>query len=235
MSCKAVCAFRPTRWTQRITDDAIASPENFSPVARPLAHERLAAASNEREDVRTELSQADSDLLSETINSTLLTWFCEFNGLSPCRVYRVIKKDEDLKAASETDKNVSSMGFKMTLDGVRAKYGEHWEAAAAVLANPASLPAAASFAEASAIATQPDALDQLIAAEQAQWQPVMEPMMGPIRQLLVARATHGLTAAELLALLPGLLAEMDADPLAASLTRTAFAARLGAQAGIENE
>ena len=33
----------------------------------------------------------------------------------------------------------------------------------------------------------------------------------------------------------GLLAEMDADPLAESLTRTAFAARLGAQAGIENE
>jgi phage gp29-like protein len=90
----------------------------------------VAAASNEREDVRVELSQADSDLLSETINSTLLTWFCDYNGLSPCRVYRVIKKDEDLKAASETDKNVAGMGFKMTIEGVRAKYGEHWEEAA---------------------------------------------------------------------------------------------------------
>lgn len=87
----------------------------------------LAAASNEREDVRVELSQADSDLLSETINSTVLKWFCEFNGLAPCRVYRVIKKDEDLKSASETDKNVSAMGFKMSLAGVRVKYGDYWE------------------------------------------------------------------------------------------------------------
>lgn len=93
----------------------------------------LAAASNEREDVRVELSQADSDLLSETINSTLLDWFCDYNGLSPCRVYRVIKKDEDLKAASETDKNVAGMGFKMTIAGVKAKYGEHWEVAASDL------------------------------------------------------------------------------------------------------
>jgi phage gp29-like protein len=90
----------------------------------------VAAASNEREDVRVELSQADSDLLSETINSTLIAWFCDYNGLSPCRVYRVIKKDEDLKAASETDKNVAGMGFEMTLEGVKAKYGEHWEKAA---------------------------------------------------------------------------------------------------------
>lgn len=91
----------------------------------------MAAASNEREDVRVELSQADSDLLSETINSTLLAWFCDYNGLSPCRVYRVIKKAEDLKAASETDKNVAGMGFKMTIEGVKAKYGEHWEVASA--------------------------------------------------------------------------------------------------------
>ena len=181
--------------------------------------------------MRTELSQADSDLLSETINSTLLAWFCEFNGLSPCRVYRVIKKDEDLKAASETDKNVSSMGFRMTLDGVRAKYGEHWEEAAAVLAKPAG---PASFAEAGAVTAQPDALDQLIAAEQAQWQPVMAPLVDPIQKLLADSAARGETAAELLARLPALLAQMDANPLAESLARTAFAARLGANAGIEN-
>ncbi|MDP3652457.1 MAG: DUF935 family protein [Rhodoferax sp.] len=90
----------------------------------------MAAASKEREDVRVELSQADSDLLSETINSTLLAWFCDYNGLAPCRVYRVIKKDEDLKAASETDKNVAGMGFEMSIEGVKAKYGEYWEKAA---------------------------------------------------------------------------------------------------------
>lgn len=103
----------------------------------------VAAASNEREDVRVELSQADSDLLSETINSTLLKWFCEFNGLTPCRVYRVIKKDEDLKGASETDKNVAGMGFKMSLEGVRVKYGEHWNEATPPV--PPPLPAGTNF------------------------------------------------------------------------------------------
>ena len=63
----------------------------------------------------------------------------------------------------------------------------------------------------------------------------MEPLVDPIRKLLADAAERGETAAELLARLPELLAQMDADPLAESLARTAFAARLGAQAGIENE
>ena len=201
----------------------------------------MAASSNEREDVRVELSQADSDLLSETLNETLLKWICEYNGLTQCQVYRVIKKSEDLKAASETDKNVSGMGFKMTVAGVKAKYGEHWEEATtpAPGSGPgvAGKPAApASFSElGTPPAAQPDALDKLIDEELAQWQPVMKPMVDPIRKLLADAATRGQTAAELLARLPELLAQMDADPLADSLTRTAFAARLGADAGIEND
>lgn len=123
----------------------------------------LAAASNEREDVRVELSQADSDLLSETINSTLLKWFCEYNGLTPCRVYRVIKKDEDLKAASETDSNVAGMGFKMTLEGVRAKYGEHWEEAPAPQVKPPTQTPPAQFAEAAPSQASPvDPLSQTL-------------------------------------------------------------------------
>lgn len=126
------------------------------------------------------------------------------------------------------------MGFKMSLDGVRAKYGEFWEAATpSEPGTPA--PAAASFAEGDIAAAQPDALDALIESELAQWQPVVAPLVDPIRQLLADAAARGQTAAELLAQLPELLARMDADPLAASLTRTTFAARLGATAGVENE
>ncbi len=98
------------------------------------------AASNEREDVRLDLVQADADLLSDTLNSTLIAWFCELNGLAPCQVSRVIKKPEDLKAASETDKNVASMGFKLSLDAVREKYGEGWEAAPPPPPPPVALP-----------------------------------------------------------------------------------------------
>lgn len=110
------------------------------------------AASNEREDVRLDLVQADADLLSDTLNSTLIAWFCEFNGLSPCQVFRMVKKAEDLKVASETDVNIASMGFKPTLEAIRTRYGEGWEDAPkpAPVATPAQPLAsqAASFAEA---------------------------------------------------------------------------------------
>ena len=92
------------------------------------------AAANEREDVRLDLVQADADLLSDTLNSTLIKWFCDFNGLAACQVSRVIKKAEDLLAASETDGNIAGMGFKPTLEAIRARYGEGWE-----IAEPATL------------------------------------------------------------------------------------------------
>lgn len=150
----------------------------------------LAAASNEREDVRVELSQADSDLLSETINSTLLDWFCDYNGLSPCHVYRVIKKSEDLKAASETDKNVAGMGFKMTIEGVKAKYGEHWEVAAAELSDKdapgkdAPGKPAASFSEPSARVADPTQAetDLLVSASAPAWSAMASQIQGMVDQ-----------------------------------------------------
>lgn len=128
------------------------------------------AAANEREDVRLDLVQADADLLSDTLNSTLIKWFCEYNGLAPCQVSRVIKKPEDLKAASETDKNVASMGFKPTLEAIRARYGEGWEDAPPPLPAPAA-PAAVigkdgkptSFAEPGLPITPADNITQTIA------------------------------------------------------------------------
>nr|WP_315206396.1 DUF935 family protein [uncultured Albidiferax sp.] len=129
------------------------------------------AAANEREDVRLDLVQADADLLSDTLNSTLINWFCEFNGLTPCQVSRVIKKPEDLKAASETDVNVAGMGFKMTLDAVQAKYGDGWEevpalppAAPALAVPPAGAEAKpANFALANVVADPVDPLAQTLA------------------------------------------------------------------------
>lgn len=196
----------------------------------------LAAAANEREAVRLELSQADSDLLSDTLNATLIRWICEFNGLQPCMVSRTIKAAEDIKAASETDANVAAMGFRMTLDGVRARYGEHWELAP----NQPTLPASAaggvprSFAEGQ-VAVGRDALDELVDEELAQWREALEPMATPLRRLMARASQEGWTAGQLLDALPGVLPEMDADALAQALTRAAFAARGAARAGLDDE
>lgn len=195
----------------------------------------LAAAANEREAVRLELSQADSDLLSDTLNATLIRWICEFNGLQPCMVSRTIKAAEDIKAASETDANVAAMGFRMTLDGVRARYGEHWELAP----NQPTLPASAAgglprnFAEGQTVGR--DALDELVDEELAQWREALEPMATPLRDLMARASQEGWTAGQLLDALPGVLPEMDADALAQALTRAAFAARGAAIANLDSE
>lgn len=85
-----------------------------------------AAASKERQDVRQDLVQADSDLLSETLNATLIRWICEYNGFEPCLVYRQIKEEDDTKAMAETDKIIHEMGFDLDENTVREKYGEGW-------------------------------------------------------------------------------------------------------------
>lgn len=206
----------------------------------------LAAASKERQNVRQDLTQADSDLLSETLNATLLTWICEYNGLEPCHVYRQIKEEEDTKALAETDKIVSEMGYELDEATVKAKYGEGWKKKQTGNQNTPIDPAtttqqtpaktAASFAEAPAKAEyQPDALDALIEAEQAAWRPAMDPLVDPIRAFLADAAARGQTAAEVLARLPELLPQLNADSLAESLANAAFTARLAANAGIDNE
>ena len=84
----------------------------------------LAAASKERQNVRQDLTQADSDLLSETLNETLLKWICELNGFEPCQVSRQIKEEDDTKVLAETDKLLHDMGYELDEDSLRAKYGE---------------------------------------------------------------------------------------------------------------
>ncbi|TAN12987.1 MAG: DUF935 family protein [Burkholderiaceae bacterium] len=160
----------------------------------------LAAAANERQDVRLELSQADSDLLSETLNATLVKWICELNGLAPCTVYRKVEAEEDTKATSESDLNVTQMGFQMTEEAVRAKYGEGWEKSAnppSAGANPANsfhtnltIPASGSsnFAEAPHAHASTDqvalddALDKMLADDALQQQ--MEQVLAPVFEQL---------------------------------------------------
>jgi hypothetical protein len=70
--------------------------------------------------------QVDSDLLSETLNKTLICWICDFNGIGQCNVSRQTKEEVDRKAESETDANVTAMRFELSEEAVRAKYGDGW-------------------------------------------------------------------------------------------------------------
>ena len=168
-----------------------------------------AASANEREDVRLDLVQADADLLSDTLNSTLIKWFCEFNGLALCQVSRVIKKPEDLKAASETDVNVASLGFRPTLEAIRARYGDGWEDAPVPQPALPVLPAAAtvvgkdgkaaSFAESALGATlPPDPTDPMTQTLAKAGDVVLTKWMQQIAAMVSAAATPELLRDQLL-------------------------------------
>lgn len=194
----------------------------------------VAAASKERQNVRQDLTQADSDLLSETLNETLIAWICEYNGLQPCHVYRQIQEEQDQKTQAEADLAVSKLGFDLDEATARAKYGDGWHKRTGTAQEPASVTptattpptAAASFAEA-----EPDAggsldasIEDAIAAELGDWQPLLSPMVQPLQALLDDARRHNLTAQQVMELLPQALAQMDASALTAALSRLMFAA-----------
>ena len=117
--------------------------------------------SDTHNDIRLELARADADLLTGTLQQTLVKWIVEFNmpGAGIPRVWRKIEAQKDLKAHAERDVHIKSLGFKPTLDYITATYGEGWEvdlvAAAKQVATTPSLRAtpsnegelSASFAE----------------------------------------------------------------------------------------
>lgn len=157
----------------------------------------LAAASKERAEVRLGLTKADADLLSGTLNETLLRWLCEYNGWAPCKVYRDVQEEADTKAESETDKNIASMGFRLTLAAVQEKYGEGWEEAPAPPPAPPTGPAGtvdaapggpaalapAQFAEAAPVSTRPgwEAIDRAVASiSDARLQSAMDGLLQPL-------------------------------------------------------
>jgi phage gp29-like protein len=84
----------------------------------------LAAASKERAEVREDLVKAHADLLSDTLNDTLIEWICAYNGLEPCRVYRVFPKKEGTKEDAERDKILGELGYELSEESVQAKYGD---------------------------------------------------------------------------------------------------------------
>jgi phage gp29-like protein len=86
----------------------------------------LAAAVEIRQVVRKEVLQADADLLSDTLNSTLLRWITEFNvpNAVPPKVYRRTDEPENLTERAKRDQILFQMGYQPTEQYVRETYGD---------------------------------------------------------------------------------------------------------------
>lgn len=192
----------------------------------------LASAANLRNELRLELVQADADLLTGTLDATLVAWDVALNmpGANPPHVRREVVEYEDLKLRAERDKILFGMGFKPTLDYVRETYGGQWEMstppASAVGAAATGTVPPAEFSQGDLIAS--GALDQaaidaaLVAISPDVMQAQMEQFIGP---LLAALQNAG-GYEEAMAVLAGKFPTLDAGKLESLLTRAMFAAEL---------
>lgn len=79
-------------------------------------------------EVRMELVKADADLLSSTLNATLVPWISRYNmpNANPPRVWRTVEETKDLGAQATRDKAIFDMGYRPTLDYIQETYGGEW-------------------------------------------------------------------------------------------------------------
>ena len=125
---------------------------------------QAASAAITRNEVRLELTQYDSDMLSATLNSTVVKWITEFNvpGAKPPTVWRKIVEAEDIKVRAERDQILYEMNLRPTAEYMAENY-PGWEMSKV----PANAGKAVAFAEIAASLT-----DQMDAESTAAWDAV---------------------------------------------------------------
>ena len=83
------------------------------------------AAASVHDQVRSELCKADADLLSDTLNETLVPWIVEFNvpGAKPPKIWRDCEDPENLKMRSDRDVNIYALGYEPDEEYINDTYG----------------------------------------------------------------------------------------------------------------
>lgn len=135
---------------------------------------QAASAAITRNEVRLELVQADADLLSATLNRTLIKWITEYNvpGATPPRVWRKVEEQKDLGAVATRDKTIYDMGFRPSLAYINETYGGEWTEAIQPSLPPQPAKQPENFAE--AVASTTDNLTRSMETQTADaWAAVM--------------------------------------------------------------
>lgn len=111
-------------WDEQISECVLGETMTTTSHASGLGSNQ-ASVQNE---VRLELAQADADLLSDTLNSTLVRWVIDYNlPGAPCpKIYRDFTSAPDLESRSKTDTAVFGLGFEPSEQYIQETYGEGW-------------------------------------------------------------------------------------------------------------
>ncbi|CCF96526.1 hypothetical protein B7R77_03020 [Ralstonia solanacearum K60] len=186
------------------------------------------AASRTHNEVRLELVQADADLLTDTLRSTLVRWLVEYNlpGAGIPSVNRDVRPAEDLAVRAERDVRIQSLGFRPTLDYVTEVYGDGWEddpAARRVAdaSNGQLADGSTDFAEPHTFGDQA-ALDAAVAALPGEPGETLKALLAPALKAIQEAATPDEAMDALLEAYPNL----QTDQLEAILARAFFVSDL---------
>jgi phage gp29-like protein len=122
---------------EQISDCVLGDPEGAKGSGGALASAVLT-----RNEVRMELVQFDADMLSFTLNNSLVRWISEFNvpGATPPTVWRNMVKvtsADDLKKIAERDQILDQLGYEPDEEYIRDNYGEGWKRKAVAIGGQA--------------------------------------------------------------------------------------------------
>jgi phage gp29-like protein len=189
-------------------------------------------------EVAQDLCDGDARLVESAINQ-LLRWVTDLNESeqAPAPRFELFEQAEISEQQAKRDEAMSRSGVVFSQSYWERAYNLRpgdvqaagpGQVAARTAPTPAQTPAV-NFAEGGSA----DAIDQLVDDELADsWQQAMAPLVDPAQALIDQATREGWTAQQLIDRLPDLLAQMDPNELANSLTRASTTARLAGAAGI---
>jgi phage gp29-like protein len=174
----------------------------------------------------------------------------------------VVEEPDDMTALADQLQKLVPLGLDVEQDWVREKWGIPQPKAGAVLMRRAQAPEPVAEAEAEAetggaepgqapkkpavaaqaqtqtvalapLAVEPDGLDAINAQVLDDGWLLLDPLLGPMQAAMDEATARGETAAQLLERLSALAPQLDGSALTSALARTAFAARLAGQGGLD--
>lgn len=189
-------------------------------------------------EVRDDIRDDDAEQIEETLNRDLVKPFIDLNfgpqENYPAVCVRAVKQD-DIRILSEALERLVPLGLEVEQSVVRDKLG---------LPDPPAGVKLLALPKPSVVETKPatnredkalnmagvgdedlDAIDALVDAELDGWEPMMDPIMQPLYDLVADVAERGGTLQDLLAALPGLYPDQDAEWLTAKLAAALLKAR----------
>lgn len=179
-------------------------------------------------DVRIAIAKADADLVSATINDSLVRWLVEVNlpGAAPPTVWRDFSEAEDLDKRVQRDKAIFDMGYRpKSSDYINETYGGEWvekQSAPPPEAQDAAEKLGALFAEAAGA----DPLAPLVDRLEEAAQPAIDAMLARIREAVMSASSYEDLAERLLSL------GLAPDELAAAIEAAATVAELAGRAEV---